>query len=540
MKPRHYQVTAQRRAFEEWERGVRKTLIVMPTGTGKTILFSNICMEEVARGGRPLILAHRDELIRQAADKLRKSTGLECAIEKAGEEAHDSLFPVVVGSVQTLQRPARLARFARDHFTLIVIDECHHAVSPTYASPIEYFEGARVLGVTATADRADKKELGTVFDSMAYEYKLMDAIREGFLAPIRAQTIPLNIDLRNVGTEKGDFKADDLGDALAPYLDLIAEHVKERCAERKTIVFVPLIATAVKFAEILRSKGVNAQHISGADEQRDEKTKWYASQGRGAVMVNSMLWTEGFDDPPTDCIIVLRPTKSRPLYAQMVGRGTRICEGKTDLLLLDFLWLCYKHQLCRPANIIAETPEEVEMITDAQTAAGADGMMIDEQALLDAKAENTRKREEALAEKLREQRQKKAKLVDPLQWAVSVNASDMIDYEPSFGEDKAPPTADQIAQLERRGINPDAVTSTGQARELLDRLAKRREQGLAQPRQIRELEKRGLKHAGEYTFEAATQMIDRIAANKWRNPPGLIENANKEYEKTHHHKEPTA
>jgi superfamily II DNA or RNA helicase len=539
MKARPYQLTAKEKVFETWARGIRKTMVVMPTGTGKTILFSLICEEIVEQGGRPLILAHRDELIRQAADKLMKSTDLPAAIEKADECAHESMLPVVVGSVQTLQRAERLARFSQEHFTHIVIDECHHATSKTYAAPMDYFPNAKVLGVTATADRADKKNLGSVFDSLAYEYTIMQAIRDGFLAPIKAQTIPLNIDLRNVSIANGDFKAEEVAHALEPYLHVIAEHMVERCRDRKTIVFVPLIVTAVKFAGILKEAGLNAQHISGADEERGQKTKWFAAAGPGTVMVNSMLWTEGFDDPATDCIIVLRPTKSRALYAQMVGRGTRIHPGKENLLLLDFLWLCDKHTLCRPAVIIAETPEEAEEITAAQNGAGDEGMLLDMDALLAAKAEATAKRESALAKQLAEQRKKKAKLVDPLQYAVSVNASELIDYEPAFGEELAPITPAQASQLERNGVNPDAVKTRGHADSILNKLAERKQMGLARPRQVKELERAGIKHAGEYTFEDAMNMIDRIAANGWRAPPAMVEEANKSYAEKHPHHEAT-
>lgn len=531
MKARPYQNTAASKVFEAWGRGIQKTMVVMPTGTGKTILFAKICEKVVEQGGRPLVLAHRDELIRQAVDKIAKATGMTCAVEKAGEKAHDSLFPVVVGSVQSLSRPDRLARYSNAHFTHIVTDECHHAVSPQYLAIYDYFAGAKLLGVTATADRADKKNLGTVFDSLAYEYTIIEAIREGFLAPIRAQTIPLQIDLSRVRKQDGDFRAEDLGDALLPYLDEIAGHVEMHCRSRKTIIFVPLIATAVRFADILKARGLNAEHISGADEYRNEKREWYASQRAGAIMVNSMLWTEGFDDPSTDCIIVLRPTQSRPLYAQMVGRGTRICEGKNDLLLLDFLWLCDRHQLCRPASLIAETPEEVAEMSEIQEAAGGDGLLIDEDALQQAKESSTRKREEALAKRLEEQRKKKAKLVDPLQWSVSISAPELIDYDPAFAAERSPVTKEQAEFLERKGIDPSGVELAGHAEAIINMLVNRAQGGFATPKQIRALERVGIKHAGEYKFEHASDLISRIAANSWRPPGDLIRQENEQHEK---------
>jgi type I site-specific restriction endonuclease len=236
-----------------------------------------------------------------------------------------------------------------------------------------------------------------------------------------------------------------------------------------------------------------------------------------------MLLTEGYDDPATDCIVCLRPTKSRPLYAQIVGRGTRLFPGKDDLLLLDFLWMCEKHELCRPAHLVAGSTMEAEVITEMAEAAGAEGMLIDDAAIADAQRETVRKREEALAEKLKAQRNRKRKLVDPLQWAVSVNAADLADYQPEFGWEMSPPTAKQTDQLEKAGICPDDVTCAGMASKLLDRLTARRAAGYATPKQIRCLERYGFQHVGEMPFPEATRLITRLSANAWRLPDDLAD-----------------
>ena len=160
---RPYQQAARDAIHTEWENGHARTLLVLPTGTGKTIVFASVAADQVRAGDRVLILAHRGELLEQAADKLQRSTGLVSAVEKAESTCLDSWFRVVVGSVQTLQRTARLERFPQDYFGTIIIDEAHHAITDGYRRILDYFSGAKVLGVTATPDRGDMRNLGEVF-----------------------------------------------------------------------------------------------------------------------------------------------------------------------------------------------------------------------------------------------------------------------------------------------------------------------------------------------------------------------------------------
>ena len=227
MELRPYQQEAKTAVFNQWDTGNGKTLLVLPTGCGKTIVFAKITEELVRRGKRVLILAHRGELLEQAADKIAKATGLQCATEKAEESCIGSWFRIVVGSVQTLQRPKRLAQFKPDYFDNIIIDEAHHVISGGYQAVLEHFNTAQVLGVTATPDRGDMKNLGTVFDSLAYEYTLPKAIKAGYLVPIKALTLPLKLDLSNVTTQAGDFRPADIDTALDPYLYQIAEEMMD-------------------------------------------------------------------------------------------------------------------------------------------------------------------------------------------------------------------------------------------------------------------------------------------------------------------------
>lgn len=518
MELRPYQETARQKVQEEWEEGKKRTLLVLPTGTGKTIVFSKIIEDRVKKGERVLVIAHRGELLEQASDKLYKSTGLKTATEKAEQTSLGSFYRVVVGSVQTLQREKRLNQFPPEYFDTIVIDEAHHAISDGYQRVLQHFENANVLGVTATPDRGDMRNLGSYFDSLAYEYSLPEAIKSGYLSPIKALTIPLKLDLSNVKQQAGDFSTKDLGTALDPYLEQIAEEMKKQCLNRKTVVFLPLVKTSQKFRDILNQHGFKAAEVNGESGDREQVLKDY-EEDKYNVLCNSMLLTEGWDCPSVDCVIVLRPTKVRALYSQMVGRGTRLAPGKKELLLLDFLWHTERHELCHPANLIATDEAVAKKMTENIEELGAP---IDlEQAEQQAKEDVALEREESLAKQLSEMKRRKRKLVDPLQFEMSIQASDLTDYVPSFGWQMSPPTDKQVKALEKWGIFPDEIENAGKAEMLINRLVKRRDAGLSTPKQIRFLENRGFQHVGTWQFEAATKLINRIAANGWRIPHGI-------------------
>lgn len=513
---RPYQQQARDRIHAEWDAGHTRTLLVLPTGTGKTIVFASVAADQVRAGDRVLILAHRGELLEQAADKLQRSTGLVSAVEKAESTCLDSWFRVVVGSVQTLQRTARLERFPQDYFGTIIIDEAHHAITDGYRRILDYFSGAKVLGVTATPDRGDMRNLGEVFDSLAFEYKLTDAIKEGYLCKIMAQTIPLQLDITSVTMSGGDYAVGDLGTALDPYLEQIAAEMARRCKSRKTVVFLPLIKTSQKFRDLLNTYGFRAAEVNGQSDDRRQVLVDFDA-GKYNVLCNSMLLTEGWDCPSVDCVVVLRPTKVRSLYSQMVGRGTRLSPGKTDLLLLDFLWMTDRHELCRPADLVCEDRAVARQMTETLAESGCPEDI--EQAAVQAGEDVVAQREEALAKQLAEQRRKKAKLVDPLQYEMSIQAEDLSGYVPAFGWEAGPPSDKQTAALEKLGILPDAVESAGKAALLLDRLHKRQTEGLTTPKQIRLLERYGFRHVGSWSFDAASRMINRIAAGGWRGVP---------------------
>lgn len=511
---RPYQQEACDAILGEWEKGNRKTLLVLPTGTGKTVVFSKVAENRVRHGDRVLVLAHRGELLEQAEQKIQNFTGLGCALEKAESDSVNAFYRITVGSVQTLMRKSRLERFPRDYFGAIIVDEAHHAIAQSYQNVLEYFSGASVLGVTATPDRSDRKNLGTYFDSLAYEYTLPQAIKEGYLCKIVAQTIPLAIDITNVGISAGDYKANELGDALDPYLEQIADRMLEYCKGRKTVIFLPLVATSKKFRDILLAKGIAAAEVNGNSEDRSQILKDFEA-GKYQALCNAMLLTEGWDCPSVDCIICLRATKSRSLYSQIVGRGLRPAPGKENCLLLDFLWQTEKHELVRPAHLIAKTAEVAAKMTEKlEQGAAADLEELEQDAQQDIIAD----RERRLAEELRAMRHRKAKLVDPLQYEMSIMDEDLSNYEPSFVWEMGPASPKQLQTLEKFGILPDVVETMGKASMLLDRLIKRREEGLTTPKQIRFLEQKGFRHVGTWSFAAASKMIGIIAQHNWRVP----------------------
>lgn len=515
---RPYQIQAMEAVENEWKMGHQHTLLVLPTAAGKTIIFSKIVEKEVNNGEKALILAHRGELLEQASEKLYQTTGLLSSLEKAESTSIGKKEKVTVASVQTMCKESRLTKFKKDEFGLIVVDEAHHCMSDTYQRILKYFDSAKVLGVTATPDRSDQKNLGLFFDSKAYEYSLHQAVKDGYLCPVKAMMIPLELDIRNVSISNGDYSAGEIGSSLEPYLNKIALEMLNYCKGRKTVVFLPLVKTSQRFCELLNVHGLNAIEVNGNSKNREQILKDFEN-GEYDVLCNSMLLTEGWDCPSVDTIVVLRPTKIRSLYQQMVGRGMRLAPNKKELLLLDFLWMTEKHELCRPSALISKNEDIASRINKMMmnNGSGIDLLEAEENAEKDI----VKERENSLARKLEEMRKRKRKLVDPLQYAMSIAAEDLADYEPTFAWECGPVTDSQKARLEKLGINPDEIENCGKASLLITKLINRIDAGLSTPKQIRVLEKYGFYHVGEWSFDAASKMISRIAANNWYIPRGI-------------------
>lgn len=481
-------IDAVHKHWLEWDR----ELLVCATGTGKTVMANGI-IEDRLSNGSVLFLAHRDELIEQA----RSTFGNAGKIK--GPET--DIKPVTVGSVQTLVNRPRY-----EGFKTIVVDEAHHAVSDSYQRVLAQYQDAKVLGLTATPDR---KGLGNVFEGIAYEYGLRQAVQEGYLSPIVARTVPIDIDLTKVKTRVGDFEVTGLVEALEPYLPEIAKSMVEHAMDRKTIVFLPLVRMAQEFADMLRSYGFDACEVDGMSPDRKEKLEWFANAGKGAVLTNASLLLEGYDCPDIDCVVVLRPTKVRSLYSQMIGRGTRLAPNKDNCLILDFLWLSTRHDLCRPASLVTANDEDAEKVSEKAVE--------EELELFDALTDVEEQRRNALADAIRANAKRKARLVDPLTFFVDVNELALTDYTPEWKWEKEPASEKQMKLIEQAGINTDGMCK-GQASKIIDVILNRRNQGLATPKQMRMLEQKGFQNVGLWTFEQASYMMGVLAQNRWKVP----------------------
>jgi len=501
---RPYQREAVAAIEREWHEGRDRTLLVQATGTGKTVVFGQVARDMVDSGSRVLVLAHREELLNQAADKLGNMYGLDCGLEMAS--SHDNGAPVLLGSVQTLGRGNRLATFAPDEFGAVIVDEAHHTLADSYMRIIEHFELAYLLGVTATPDRGDKKALAKVYDSIAYEYGLAQAVNDGNLCRIVAKTVPLEIDARNLKESHGDYTLNSAGAIVEVKLEDIADAIAREVPDRHTVVFLPLVQIAKDMAAALNARGIAAEEVDGESADRADILARFES-GQTRALCNAMLLTEGWDCPKCDCVVVLRPTKVRSLYAQMVGRGTRPYPGKKNLLLLDFLWMTGQHRLCEPASLVAKSDEE------RQRMSRIDGDILEsqEQVERDILAE----REQALADKLAKMRKAKKKLVDVVQYELSIGNESLVNYEPKFAWEFLEPTEKQIQYLDSMGIETEGM-QRGKAVALIDVMMRRQESGMATPKQVRCLEKYGFVHPGMWSFDEAKRMIGRLAGAGWK------------------------
>jgi len=356
LTPRPYQHEAVAALLAAAARGVQRPLLVLPTGTGKTIVFALLVQR---RGGRSLILAHRDELIQQAVDKLRLvDPTLSLGIVQAAHDEHTA--PTVVASVQTLSRRTRLTRVVPDFHT-IVIDEAHHAPAPTYRRILDYCrawrpDGPLVVGVTATPERGDRQSLREVFDRIVYQKTLLEMMQAGYLVDLRALQVLLQADFDALRTQHGDFVEAELESLLlaanAPAQVLAA--FQAHAAARKALLFTPTVALAYAMAETFRSAGIPAEALDGTTPLATRRAILQRLHtGETRVVANCAVLTEGFDEPSVDCIIVARPTQSALLYQQMLGRGTRTYPGKTDCLLLDVVGVSTRHTLYTAATLFA-------------------------------------------------------------------------------------------------------------------------------------------------------------------------------------------
>lgn len=497
--------------------GHRSTLIVLPTGTGKTIVFAAVAHRWRATGGRVLVLAHREELIDQARDKITRATPLTVGIEMADARAGDELFgvstDVVVGSVQTLSRPSRREVYQPDAFGLIVIDEAHHAPAQSYRSILDYFAPAKVLGVTATPDRADEIGMHNVFESVAFVYEIRDAIDEHYLAPIKQRAVEVEgLDLSRVRTTAGDLNEGDLEAILADeeMLHKVVSPTVEQAGTRPTLMFATTVAHAKSLAEVInRPRPGCAVAMDGTMDRKTRHDLLVSfAAGEFQFLVNCALFTEGFDSPSIACVAVARPTKSRALYAQMIGRGTRLHPGKEDLLVLDYVGNAGRHKLVSAADILGgkEAPEVVERAKELLAGGGEQPV---HEAIDQARAQ--------IAEEKR-----RAKLVAAAKYkSVEIDPFDVLGVTaPQTDYARRAPSEKQLAALARFKVPIDPAKITrGEASALLDKLIGRARAGMCTFKQANALAKRGLR--SDVTFDQARMILDQLAMAQWRVPPWI-------------------
>lgn len=525
MQLRPFQSTFCRKVIAAF-RTYQRVLGILPTGGGKTICFSDIARQ--ARG-RVLIVAHREELLTQAINKLERLTGIKADLERS--DSHASLeAKVVVASVQTICGRFE-KRFPANHFSIVIVDECHHVMAKSYQGFLQYFMsgGAKVLGVTATAGTKGAKSLGNFFEVIADQVTLPDLIHQGYLSRVRVKAFPLRANMETAAMElgqkliqKGDYSENVAAHALEPFLDDIAQRLPFVVGARKTLIFVPLVRTAHLARLALERAGASASVVHGGSEDRHEITGAHGVDYQ--YLVNSMLLTEGYDDPEIESVLILRPTRSEILFSQMVGRGTRIfcpwgchehddrwqaCRHagrKKDLLLLDPLWLHEDMKLCRPSMLV--TSNEEDRCAMDKRSSDSD----EEFDLEDARKEAEHERETALAKKLARAQRRRPTAITLDEW----NA--MEDRPPHEWTGGRPATEKQLALLIRLGFDPKTVPTMQAAGAIIGDFFERKKKGLCLPKTLRQLKAAGYPNAQDATEQEGKAFLQA----RWNQSPKPI------------------
>jgi superfamily II DNA or RNA helicase len=508
MQLRPYQTAALEVVRDAYRRKHRAVLVVMPTGTGKTVLFAEI--SRLAKGP-VLVLAHRQELVEQARDKISAWCDDVVAVEMGQRREFtrpDGSRPkITVASIQTLRR--RLGDMPRDAFRIVVVDEAHHATADSYRAVLDHFQ-AHLLGVTATPDRSDKVPLGEIFTDVAFDYDMRAAIKDGWLCPIRSFLVQTQVDFSGVRKVAGELATREVEDILTRDLHLaeIAEPILRERGERPAIVFAASVAHAHALTRVMNELAGETGFAAALDgtsslERRAPVLERFRA-GDVKVLVNCSLFTEGFDVPQIALVAIARPVLSRSFYAQMVGRGTRIAPGKKDLLVLDFVPGNCRHSLAQAVDIFAAESEEVqERARRIAAEASAEGQSIALEQALELARQEQEAQEADVAYQLRKR--------DPFA-AVGI---DLGSYtRRSRDGERASDT--QLAYFKRAGLPVDDVArlSSYQAEALREELLERKAVGLCTPKQARQLVVHGVDPREVYYDEAKELLRELKAAQR--------------------------
>jgi superfamily II DNA or RNA helicase len=532
----------------------------MPTGTGKTIVFASLIRRKFPK--RALIVAHRQELIWQARDKIKKVTGLNVDVEMGEYKSRtdgDMFHPkasVIVSTVQTLTSggdgSGRLLKFDPLDFGLLVIDEAHHATSPSYRKVIDYFLNGNsklvVIGVTATPDRADEEALGQIFDQVAFDYEILDAIKDGWLVPIEQQMVSVSgLDFSSVRTTAGDLNGADLEKIMVAEKNLhgIASATIDIIGKRRGIGFSSSVNHARMLSEIFNRHQAGMSNWVCGGTDKDERKKIITDFAANKIqwLWNCGVFTEGFDDSGVEIISMARPTKSRSLYAQMCGRATRPHESiahsldqniaalrrhqilksvKPSCLIIDFVGNSGKHKLMTSADILGGNISE-QAVENAKIEARRSGNPM----RMDKVIEDEEKKLEEQKRRRLEAEARKARLVGKATYSTrKIDPFDVLQIKPvaERGWDSGKTfTEKQSEKLRKMGVDP-AATDYARGQQLLHIYYQRIADGKCTIKQAATLEKFGYSktEASNMSFDGASEAITAIAQNGWRRPANFV------------------
>lgn len=541
---RDYQQECVEAIRKEWE-DHQSTLIVVPTGCGKTQIFSEVIRRVLPN--RSLVMVHREELADQAQLRIEKIAGIHCEVEMA--ESYANMSPrldgespkCVIASVQSLYR--RLAKYNPSDFSVLIADEAHHATADTWRRIIDHFKvnpKLRILGVTATPDRADEEALGQVFQTVAFDYEILDAIHDGWLVPVDQQMVHIGgLDFSAMRTTAGDLNGADLAAVMESEKNLqgMVGSSIEIIGDKQSLMFASSVRHAEMAAEIFnRHKPGMAEFICGRTEtekRRDIIARY--RDGTTQVLCNVGIATEGFDAPAAAVILNGRPTKSRALYAQIAGRALRPLSGLVDgletpderraaiaastkpcALLVDFVGNSGKHKLIYSADILGgNVSEEAINLAIARSKATAGSVRMS--ALLD---DSEKKLADEREEKRRMEEARRARLVAKVKYSTSqVNPFDVFDLSPvrERGWDQGKKLSEkQRGLLLKQGINGDQMPYV-QAKAVLNEMFRRWNNNLCTFKQAKLLKKHGY-NTKTMTMKEASARIDALAKNNWSRP----------------------
>ena len=547
MKPRPHQEEAVVSTIKKLrEHG--SSLVVMPTGTGKTFVFAELIRRI---SGRAMVVAHREELIDQASRTIERVTGTRPSIEMAEQRSRENLGfglfanPCVVASVQTLNAKSgnkyRMDKFNPQDFNVLIIDEAHHAVATTYERVIKHFQKNRnmlVCGVSATPDRTDKLALGKVFKSVGYRYEIFQAIDDGWLVPITSnQIIVESLDFDEVRKTAGDLNQKDLSQIVERESSLhgVATPCIEIAGDRKTLVFATSVAQARDLCAIINRHNKKAVFLHGGTpkDQRREIVRRYLD-GEYQFLCNVGIATEGFDDPSIQAVAIARPTLSRALYTQMAGRGTRPLPGVVDapisarqrreaiaasdkpsVEIIDFVGNSTRHKLVSSADILGGRYED-KVVDRAKMLARNAGRPVDLISLME-RASKEQEEAEEIVSKLTAKGDKFNIVAKAKYLQKKGSPFDILN----IGPERLARTTDKIltgpqrAMLKRNGVNTETLSDHQQV-VLHNEMLRRIKGKLCTYKQAKILKRYGYKT--DVTFREASDTITKIANNGWSRP----------------------